>query len=93
MSDRTNHETVVVAWADAHAGEGHWATLEEQETGEHIVMTCGFVIPEDQGGKAGHLTIAQSQSPDEFYDHVIYIPSGMVRTMTFLRPFTKDLPA
>lgn len=89
----TQHETVLICWADAHAGEGHWATLEEQESGEHLVTTCGFIIPEQDGGKAGHVTIAQSHSPDDFYDHIIYIPQGMVRSITFLRPFTKDLPA
>jgi hypothetical protein len=89
----TQHETVLISWADAHQGEGHWATLEEQDSGDHIVETCGFIIPEQDGGKAGHVTIAQSHSPDDFYDHIIYIPTGMVRSITFLRPFTKDLPA
>lgn len=85
------HEMVLLKWADAHQGEGHWATLEEQETGEHIIETCGFIISEGDGGKAGHVTIAQSHSPDDFYDHIIYIPSGMVRSMTFLKAFTTDL--
>lgn len=68
-----------VLWADAHAGEGHWADLEDTDSGEHIVRTCGFIISPEDGGKKLHTTIAQSFTPDGFYDHVIYIPSGMVR--------------
>lgn len=85
------HEMVLLKWADAHQGEGHWATLDEQDSGEHIIETCGFIIPEADGGKAAHVTIAQSHSPDDFYDHVIYIPQGMVRSMTFLKAFTTEL--
>jgi hypothetical protein len=82
---------VVVKWADAHQGPGHWCTLDEDDKDEHIVATCGLLIPEDDGGKPKHLTIAQSQSPDGFVDHVIYIPQGMVRSMQFLKPFTGEL--
>jgi hypothetical protein len=37
------------------------------------------------------MTIAQSKSPDDFFDHVIHIPQGMVRTVTFLQPFTAQI--
>lgn len=86
MSD----QYVLVKWADAHAGPGHWSELDD-DTDEHIVVTVGIQISEDDGGKPGHLTIAQSKSPDDFVDHVIYIPTGMVRTIEFLQPFTKPL--
>jgi hypothetical protein len=74
-----NAEIAEVWWADAHAGEGRWGDLEDSDSGEHIIQTCGYLIPEDQGGKKLHTTIAQSFTPDGFYDHVIYIPTGMVR--------------
>lgn len=74
----TTIDIVLIEWADAHAGPGHWGDLDE-DTGEHIVRTCGFMIPESEGGKKLHYTIAQSQTPDGFYDHVIYIPVGMMR--------------
>lgn len=79
----TQTEIVLVEWADAHAGPGHWSDLDE-DTGEHIVRTSGFLITEEMGGKKLHLTIAQSQTPDGFYDHVIYIPTGMIRTVSIL---------
>lgn len=82
-STPTTIEIVLVEWADAHAGPGHWSDLDE-DTGEHIVRTSGFLITEEMGGKKLHLTIAQSQTPDGFYDHVIYIPTGMVRTVSIL---------
>lgn len=73
-----------IYWADAHAGEGRWGDLEETDSGEHIVRSCGFLIEEENGGKKLHVTIAQSFTPDGFYDHVIYIPVGMVRkTITY----------
>ena len=83
----TPTEIILVEWADAHAGPGHWSDLDE-DTGEHIVRTTGFLITEEMGGKKLHLTIAQSQTPDGFYDHVIYIPSGMVRNLVHLTACT-----
>jgi hypothetical protein len=82
-STPTTIEIVLVEWADAHAGPGHWSDLDE-DTGEHIVRTSGFLITEEMGGKKLHVTIAQSQTPDGFYDHVIYIPTGMIRTVSIL---------
>ena len=81
-------ETVEIEWADAHSGAGHWADLEDQDLGEHIVKTCGYLVDEDNGGKKLHITIAQSMTPDGFFDHVIYIPTGMLRKMTILRAYT-----
>jgi hypothetical protein len=77
---------VEIYWADAHAGEGRWGDLEETDSGEHIVRTCGYMIDEEHGGKKLHVTIAQSFTPDGFYDHVIYIPVGMVRQIIKHQP-------
>ena len=82
---------VLVLWADAHAGEGHWDTLDPDDKDEHIVHTCGILVSEIDGGKPNHMTIAQSKSPDDYFDHVIHIPQGMVRTVTFLQPFTAQI--
>lgn len=82
-SGLTEFQLVFVIWADAHAGAGHWAELDE-DNDEHLVRTCGFLIAAEDGGKVNHVTIAQSFSPDGFYDHVIYIPVGMVRSVTYL---------
>lgn len=76
---KIEHKCVYVVWADAHAGAGHWAELETEDMGEHLVTTVGLLVTEEQGGKPVHITVAQSKSPDGFYDHVIYIPTGMVR--------------
>ena len=88
MSQEAEHQYVLLVWADAHAGEGHWDTLDPDDKDEHLVTTCGMLITEADGGKPKHLTIAQSKSPDGFFDHVIHIPQGMVRTITFLKPYT-----
>jgi len=89
--NETKFEMVCVRWADAHAGEGHWSLLEDEDTGEHIVETVGLLIPPGEGGKKEHLTIAQSVSPDGFVDHVIFIPVSMSRSVTFLTPRTNPL--
>jgi len=87
LTTTTPTDIVLVEWADAHAGPGHWSDLDE-DTGEHIVRTAGFLVTEEMGGKKLHITIAQSHTPDGFFDHVIYIPSGMVRLITILNPGT-----
>jgi hypothetical protein len=86
-----DHQFVLIVWADAHAGEGHWDTLDPDDKDEHLVRTVGMLVSEQDGGKPNHLTIAQSKSPDGFYDHVIHIPVAMRRSVTFLTPFTKPI--
>ena len=86
--EENEHQLVLVVWADAHQGEGHWATLDEEDKEEHLIQTVGMLIAEDDGGKPKHCTVAQSKSPDGFYDHVIHIPTGMVRSVTFLTRFS-----
>ena len=73
---------VVVSWADAHAGMEHWTPLTDlEDDGEYIVSSVGWLIPVDEGGKAEHVTLAQSLTPDDDVDHVIHIPVSMVRTI------------
>lgn len=91
MVEKIEHEFVCVVWADAHEGEGSWSPLDPDDQSEHLVHTVGMLITDDQGGKARHVTIAQSKSPNDFYDHVIHIPVAMIRSICFLKAFTKDI--
>lgn len=82
-------QPVIVKWMDAHSGETTWHELEDNEP--YIIDTCGFLVPENEGGKPGHVTVVQSITPDEQMDHVLYIPQAMVEKLVFLAPFTPDL--
>lgn len=82
-------QPVIVKWMDAHSGETTWHELEDNEP--YIIDTCGFLVPENEGGKPGHVTVVQSITPDEQMDHVLYIPQAMVQKLVFLTPFTPDL--
>ena len=87
-----NEEVVTVCWIDAHAGdEGGWHGLDPEDQDEYINRTVGFLIPASEGGKLNHVSIAQSISQEGLYDHVIHIPLIMVKTMAFMKPWTKDL--
>lgn len=73
---------VVVRWADAHAGLEHWTPIDElEDDGEYIVESVGWLLAPDDGGKADHVTLAQSLTPDDQVDHVIHIPVSMVRNL------------
>ena len=74
---------VLVRWADAHSGIGHWHELETtgEDDAEYLVQSVGWLIPADKGGKHGHVTLAQSLTPDDMVDHILHIPKGMVRQM------------
>lgn len=83
---------VLVRWADAHAGVEHWHALSDlEDDGEYIVQTVGWLIPADEGGKNGHVTLAQSWTMDEQVDHVIHIPVAMVRSMSVCHSFDGKL--
>lgn len=82
-------QPVLVKWMDAHSGETTWHELDDQEP--YIVDSCGFLIPENEGGKSGHVTLVQNVTPDEEMDHVLYIPQAMVQSVTFLAPFKADI--
>ena len=84
----TRFPMVLIVWHDAHSGEGHWHSLDENDQEPHIVETCGFLVGEVDGGKVNHVTVVQSVSPDLFADHTIYIPLKMVESLTFLQRFT-----
>ncbi len=79
-------QPVIVEWLDAHQGEGYWHTLSDNEMEPHVIRTCGWLISEADGGKPGHVTVAQNVDPNEMVDHVIFIPIKMVERIIGLEP-------
>lgn len=80
----TNYPMVLVRWADAHAGEGGWLSLDEYEDdGECIVETVGFLVPPAEGGKENHINLWQSYNDGEAI-HPFHIPAAMVRDIKLL---------
>lgn len=74
---------VLVTWADAHANEeGTWVSLADiEDKGDYIVTSVGIVLEPGDGGQTGHLSLAQTIAPDDYGDHIINIPNGMIRTV------------
>lgn len=86
-------QTIILVWADAHSDGDGWTQRDDIGIdGELLVRSCGWLLPLGEGGKDGHITLAQSITPHDDVDHVLHVPQGMVRSVTFLQPFTKDIP-
>lgn len=81
-----SRKVVLVSWADAHANEeGSWVHIPDIiDKGDYIVTSVGILLETGAGGQTGHVTIAQSLGPDEFADHIINIPNGMVKNLSVL---------
>ena len=62
-----------------------------EDTGEYIVQSVGWLLTEDNGAFKNHLSVAQSWGADDAIDHIINIPTGMVRSVQFLQSFTKEI--
>lgn len=76
---------VVVEWHDAHVGSDTWVHIEDIEReGPYVVSSCGYLITEEQGGKAGHVTLAMSWAHDDMLHSVSHIPNQMVRKIEIL---------
>ena len=54
------------------------------DDGEVIITSVGIQLDEDNGGKKGHIALAQSMDGDHV-DNVLYVPVGMIRKMTALQ--------
>lgn len=82
MDQTTEYPLVIIRWADAHASEGGWLSLEDHEDdGECIVTTVGFMVPADApGGKKDHVTVWQTITDGEGI-HGFFVPIGMVRSI------------
>ena len=73
---------LLVEWADAHDGTETWTAISDlTDDGEVVVTSVGMKLEEDNGGKKGHVALAQSVE-GEHADNVLYIPVGMIRKMT-----------
>lgn len=83
MNQQNRFPLVAVTWADAHAGPEHWEELEH-DNNEYLCLTVGILVDAEHGGKRDHVTVAQSQTPDDLFDHVLFIPVGMVRDIKIL---------
>jgi hypothetical protein len=85
MTEADDCPIVLVRWADAHAGDGGWQTLEDYEDdGEVIVSTVGFLIAHDApGGKKDHISVWQTITEGEGI-HPFHIPAGMVRDIAII---------
>jgi photosystem II stability/assembly factor-like uncharacterized protein len=81
-----SRKIVVISWADAHADqEGSWVHIPDiEDKGDYLVTTVGVVLEAGNGGQTGHVSVAQTISNDEFADHIINIPVGMIKTMRVL---------
>lgn len=81
-----SRKIVLVTWADAHANEeGGWVQLHEiEDKGDYIVTSVGILLEVGDGGQTGHVSIAQTVAPDDFADHIINIPNGMVKALMVL---------
>jgi hypothetical protein len=77
---------VLVRWADAHGDHNGWVELEEldNDDGEYIVETVGFLVPLDEpGAKKGHVNLVQTYADGDAIG-LFHIPVGMVRKFTKL---------
>jgi hypothetical protein len=71
---------VLVIWHDAHAGTSQWTRLDEMEDdGPYEVLSVGFLLDKRTGGKAKHVSITQSWTPEACVDSVLHIPVKMVQ--------------
>jgi len=77
---RSDLTYIYVTWHDAHSGSETWTNLRDLDQEPVLVRTAGFLLPESDGGKVGHITIFQSITPNDDVDHVLHIPVKMVQS-------------
>lgn len=83
---RSVNKPIVVIWHDAHAGSDTWVHLDNYKDDEpYVVNSIGWLIDEADGGKPGHITIAQSWSHDDAVDSILHIPVAMVQQVITLK--------
>ena len=82
MTTTNDLRLVAITWADAHADCYEWTGLADvEDTGDYLVRSVGILLVD---AKRGHVSIAQSMTPDEDVDSVLHIPKGMVRRVEAL---------
>lgn len=75
----------IVRWNDAHADVSGWTNL----TGPHDrdpyeIVTVGILLDKKRGRKPGHVSIAQSLSPEGYADSILHVPRAMIVDITEL---------
>ena len=75
---------VLIEWIDAHQSTDSWTCIDDVgNDGDRIILTVGFLLPVENGGKHGHVTTAQSIDEEEkMVDNVLHIPTQMIRRMS-----------
>jgi hypothetical protein len=81
MEEGLTHPVVMVTWMDAHAATETWTPLDDIDQDPCIVVSCGFLLTVEQGGKPDHVTIYQSKTDNDDVDGVLCIPVAMVKTL------------
>ena len=71
----------MVTWTDAHAATETWTPLSDIDQDPCMVLSCGFLLAVEQGGKPDHVTIYQSKTESDDVDGVLCIPVAMVKTL------------
>ena len=79
---------VILHWVDAHADpSGGWVQVRDVDQRAYTVTSVGYLVPADEGGKPGHVSICQSvgrmdgdDEPDAL-DSILHVPVGMVVRM------------
>jgi hypothetical protein len=81
MEEGLTHPIVTVTWMDAHAATETWTALDNIDQDPCMVLSCGFLLAVEQGGKPDHVTIYQSKTDSDDVDGVLCIPVAMVKTL------------
>jgi len=81
MEEGLTHPVVIVTWTDAHAATETWTALDNIDQDPCMVVSCGFLLAVEQGGKPDHVTIYQSKTDNDDVDGVLCIPVAMVKTL------------
>jgi len=74
---------VAVVWLDAHGDADGWTEISDLDPEPRRVTSVGLLLPTGEGGKRGHVTLAQSVD-GATVDSVLHIPRGMVRRISVL---------
>ena len=74
---------VAVVWLDAHGDADGWTEIADLDPEPRRVTSVGILLPTGEGGKRGHLTLAQSLDGTTV-DSVLHIPRSMVRRVSVL---------
>jgi hypothetical protein len=82
---------VAVVWLDAHGDADGWTEISDLDPEPRRVTSVGMLLPTGEGGKRGHVTLAQSLDGQNV-DSVLNIPRRMcVRISVLAETLTMPL--